>query len=588
MDVGDSQKTNAPNLLSLTVVVVHHGAVREATNQFEVEDIDSQGSLHIPTLRSWDTLLELSNKIAASLGIPVEDQRLFFRGEQLVTLGQTLSQSHIHSGATIDVQDTRENDIVEVFGYTSVSGLCKAMVDDVIAGFRRDFKPKLSSEGTGATYFLNNGLGEPTACFKPLCEEQSAPNNPRGNPGELGSLAMERSIRSGEMSFRETAAYILDNSGFHDVPKTTTVEIRNPKYLKHFHYENPSLGMGPKIGSLQEFVTADAEYAEQDPRFFSVREVHKIGILDVRLLNCDRNDENILTVRDRDGRVRLIPIDHGLCFPDTLEIGWCDWTWANWPQAKENFDPFTLNFINSIDVEEDIERLSRELPLSLAAMDNIRISGMLLQIGACHGLTLYEIAKIILRQNLDEPSELELLRAQAEKLTSHRNYRHGGKRDSLLSIESPPKMKKVVSDPQVHDDSEKTPGTFVQGIDVFRDDGTASHMFRTQSCIDISHQAFPQMQTSPFEDTGRQGIIALIPSDSAEVSSDLQSLDLADRAVSAHTMNVRIASSRTPRGNSRGLNQDDSENQIEELPPRSSHHSSPDHTYTLPNSYSST
>jgi hypothetical protein len=30
------------------------------------------------------------------------------------------------------------------------------------------------------------------------------------------------------------------------------------------------------------------------PKVFGVREVHKIGILDIRVLNCDRNEENIL------------------------------------------------------------------------------------------------------------------------------------------------------------------------------------------------------------------------------------------------------------------------------------------------------
>jgi len=87
------------------------------------------------------------------------------------------------------------------------------------------------------------------------------------------------------------------------------------------------------------------DFHDQDPSCYAVREVHKIGILDIRLLNCDRNHENLLTVRvnepDNRVRLRLIPIDHGLCLPEKLEIGWCDWAWASWPQAKENFDPFT-------------------------------------------------------------------------------------------------------------------------------------------------------------------------------------------------------------------------------------------------------
>jgi len=52
---------------------------------------------------------------------------------------------------------------------------------------------------------------------------------------------------------------------------------------------------------------------------YSVEEVHKIAILDIRILNCDRNDENILVVKKRDKTTekcfyRLVPIDHQTFF----------------------------------------------------------------------------------------------------------------------------------------------------------------------------------------------------------------------------------------------------------------------------------
>ena len=58
---------------------------------------------------------------------------------------------------------------------------------------------------------------------------------------------------------------------------------------------------------------------------FEVEEVHKIGILDLRVLNCDRNEANILVrkLQSKDTKkkiLKLIPIDHGLSFPDNLEI----------------------------------------------------------------------------------------------------------------------------------------------------------------------------------------------------------------------------------------------------------------------------
>jgi len=533
-----------PNTLSVTVVALHQGNIKndDSDEIFELEGADKPSHALIDRLHAWDTIVELQRRIAAALLIPSQNQRLFFRGKKMTSYW-TLSQSLIPPGAVIDVQDTSLNTVIDFYGYTSTAASCKEMVEAVKAGLLRDFTPRLSEEGTGATYFLSNSLGKTIACFKPRCEEQSAPHNPRGKAGEMGTQAMERPILSGEMSMRETAAYLLDLDGFHDVPKTTSVEIRNPKYLKYFNYNfNQNLNKIPsKIGSLQEFIHADHEFADHDPKCFGVREVHKIGILDIRLLNCDRNDENVLTVRDpKSMRLRLIPIDHGLCFPETLEIGWCDWVWTRWPQAKENFDPYTRNFIDELDVEADVNRLARELPLSLSALDNIRISGFLLQIGAKYGLTLFEIASIILRQKLDEPSELELLRAQAEKLTSHRLAHN-----PPPMVEPPRVRKALMSEPEVYLSEQEEEVVFVQGIEVFADDTPSNQILRTQSCIDMSHQDFTQSNL-PHGLAERQGLMSLIPREH-EISADLASLNLPDQALSAHAMNVRLASSKSPK-----------------------------------------
>jgi hypothetical protein len=68
---------------------------------------------------------------------------------------------------------------------------------------------------------------------------------------------------------------------------------------------------------------------------FSVDEVHKIAILDMRILNLDRNTGNILVQevfdkkRNKKKKV-LIPIDHGLSLPDNLEVCSFDLAWLSW------------------------------------------------------------------------------------------------------------------------------------------------------------------------------------------------------------------------------------------------------------------
>jgi Phosphatidylinositol 3- and 4-kinase len=79
---------------------------------------------------------------------------------------------------------------------------------------------------------------------------------------------------------------------------------------------------------------------------FSVRDVQRIGILDVRLYNTDRHAGNILVRRPRsassgnltalarldEGQLELRPIDHGFCLPEALEAAYFEW--LHWPQVS--------------------------------------------------------------------------------------------------------------------------------------------------------------------------------------------------------------------------------------------------------------
>ena len=80
---------------------------------------------------------------------------------------------------------------------------------------------------------------------------------------------------------------------------------------------------------------------------YSVEQVHKIAVLDLRIWNCDRNEENILVIKKnkKDGKnyYKLIPIDNSLSFPDCLKINnyelfWTGWVQSNIPFSKEMKD----------------------------------------------------------------------------------------------------------------------------------------------------------------------------------------------------------------------------------------------------------
>lgn len=172
-----------------------------------------------------------------------------------------------------------------------------------------------------------------------------------------------------------------------------------------------------KMGSLQEFVRHDDVASDLAPNQFTSHQVHKIVLLDMRLLNTDRNDANILVRKRRStsGQIEyeLIPIDHGYCLPQFLEIAWCDWCWFNWPQLKKPLSEADRKYVLSLCASEEADRLAKKIPMRRACRRNMIIAGMVVQKGVKAHLVLYDIARIICREDLDAPSTLELLCLEA-------------------------------------------------------------------------------------------------------------------------------------------------------------------------------
>jgi len=159
------------------------------------------------------------------------------------------------------------------------------------------FAPQLSWDGTGGTYMLRDAARQPLAAFKPCDEEPFAPNNPRGLSGKMGQQGIHGSIPSGEAHLREAVVYKLDHDHYAAVPLTLQAEAVHPNFHVHSHVALSRYGA--KVGSLQAWVHADDVAANLGAATFPTREVHKIALLDMRLLNTDRNDSNILVRKCR-------------------------------------------------------------------------------------------------------------------------------------------------------------------------------------------------------------------------------------------------------------------------------------------------
>eukprot|EP00937_MAST-01D_sp_MAST-1D-sp2_P002459 g2459.t1 len=421
------------------------------------------------SLRAWQTVYDVKKATHKQLRIPVNVQRLFYRGKELRN-HYALERLH---GATLllwlrDVswREARGGVLLAPYGVEALS-FPKRLRSALDAARRAmtvaNLKPKLSMDGSGGTYFLPDLKRRTVACLKPQDEEPFAENNPRGMVGQRGDgqCGLRQGIMAGEACVREVAAFLVDRHHMHGVPATALVEAAHPA-LSYLHLGAAGGAAGeelspdarrqlrPKVCSLQEFVQHDDVVGDLSPSRFPLAEIQKIVCLDIRIVNTDRNDANILVQRRRvSSRSRsrssssaapsasasassgsrrhsgagstttltLVPIDHGYCLPDQLDIAWCDWCWFSWPQLKEPLLPQLAAQLLATEAADDCERLRRKLTIRDPCLRLMRVAGTLLRKGVRARLPLYDIAAIMCREHdLDKPSELQGLMVQAAVL----------------------------------------------------------------------------------------------------------------------------------------------------------------------------
>jgi hypothetical protein len=378
--------------------------------------LEVAGTFHTITIFQWTTVMELKQIVSNLFSVPIPQQSLFY-GEIELANSHLLDDYRIfdinHVDRKIIVNFKQDPNIFIRISPGCSNSAITSLVSEVNRGLALGLTPTLTMEGTGGTYFLRDAKRAVRAIFKPLDEEAFAPNNPKGYLNRMGSRGFRSGVLSGEAGYREVAAYLLDHKGFSNVPPTTIAEAQHVNFC--YKVGSKQVDPYPKLGSLQAFVTNLGSCDNYSPSMYSKQEVHKIAILDMRLLNMDRNEGNILVL---DG-YKLVPIDHGLSIPSSLDITEYDLCWMNWPHSKDSLSPAMVEYVKQLDPLKDIETLKNSLPFRDVCLRNIRIAGMLLKKGVEAGMSLYEIGCIMYRQGYEEsPSELENIISKAQEIYS--------------------------------------------------------------------------------------------------------------------------------------------------------------------------
>lgn len=93
----------------------------------------------------------------------------------------------------------------------------------------------------------------------------------------------------------------------------------------------------------------------------------------------------------------------------------CTFDWLYWPQAREPYSADTIDYIKSLDAEQDIALLKfYGWDLSVECAHTLRISTMLLKKGAERGLSPFEIGSIMCRETLNKESLIEEIVNEAQ------------------------------------------------------------------------------------------------------------------------------------------------------------------------------
>ncbi|EPS72797.1 hypothetical protein M569_01959, partial [Genlisea aurea] len=406
-----------------------------------------------------DNAHTVKRRLQVALNFPIEESSLTF-GDLVLKNDLSavrndspllLTRNFLHRSSSTpclsptgrDLQQRDKSGPVEILRNSSRFAKTQQLVKEIVKAVKNGVDPIPVQSGLGGAYYFRNIRGECVAIVKPTDEEPFAPNNPKGFVGKaLGQPGLKRSVRVGETGFREVAAYLLDHDHFANVPPTALVKITHSIFNMNDGVNGnkaQTKNLVSKIASLQQFIPHDFDASDHGTSSFPVAAVHRIGILDIRILNTDRHAGNLL-VRKLDGvgqfgQVELIPIDHGLCLPECLEDPYFEW--IHWPQAAIPFSDDELEYISNLDPSYDAEMLRTELPMiHEACLRVLHLCTVFLKEAAAYGLCLAEIGEMMSREfrnGEEEPSELEFICIDARRLVAEemQSFKSGAELDEF-------------------------------------------------------------------------------------------------------------------------------------------------------------
>lgn len=234
-------------------------------------------------------------------------------------------------------------------------------------------------EGVGGVYTVQSRTsGQKLAIFKPAEEERF----------------VREGLQPGEGAIREEVAYVLDSrmNGFSGVPPTAVARI------------NLSGAVRSQKGAVQRFMSSHKGSMEgfgmprdivKAEKFVLAEQVHRIGLLDIRMFNTDRHSGNILLIGEK-APYTMVPIDHGCILPSWFHLSEARFDWLQYPQCDVPFGARAIEYVNQLDADADAVIL-RRLGVREECIITMRICTKFLKLAVANNKTLAWMGKFMQR-----------------------------------------------------------------------------------------------------------------------------------------------------------------------------------------------
>ena len=429
----------------------------------------------------------------------------------------------------------------------------------------------LDSHGVCGVYHAQDSRFGQKWIFKPQDEE--AYTTPRPSPtSDVGTGGHETDVKKalleglvwGDSSSKEVAAFVLDHESHAGVPLTVGLRVQIAGVAKY--------------GSLQAYQGQLESAEDLSSSLFDVEDVHRIGSLDVRLVNLDRHLGNLLVARvpaedqsiySQSGsptpvrgsessvqfppnstsilnnhntstsnggkenmkmkwKYKLIPIDHGFVLPDYRNVSQVKFEWLHWSQCKKPFSSAQLSYIKKLDAWRDAEAL-RLMGVNASSVITFVLATLLLKHGAASGLTLFQIARCQQRSLIDPDvkSEFECIIADSVRATVaawHASTHHHKGSDNNNNTNNP-----SLTDAEAHTESGeelKTPESSPQEPQLHTCTGSPAEHVESSNSFSSSGDTDVLQAISDSRDQRRDNEAALSTVKAMRVSSSRELSDL--------------------------------------------------------------